>query len=88
MHEKLKCPQFDCDVLPSMDDVKKIVDGDCMEKFKRFKRNTLVARDKNLIFCSKANCETILSKEVNCDKKKPNKLTCPECGQKTCYLCK
>lgn len=88
LHEKLKCPQFDCEVLPSMSDVKKIVDSDCMQKFKRFKRDTMVARDKNLIFCSKPNCDTILNKQINSDKKKQNKLSCPECKSFTCYLCK
>lgn len=70
LHEKLKCPQFDCDVLPSMTDVKKIVDSDCMQKFKRFKRDTMVARDKNLLFCSKPNCDTVLDKRIHHDKKK------------------
>lgn len=71
-----------------MSDVKKIVDNNCMQKYKRFKKDTMVARDKNLIFCSKPDCDSILNKKLNHDKKRHNKLICPDCGQKTCYLCK
>ena len=88
-HDKLKCPQFDCDVTPNIKDVENIVSSNCLEKFKKFNITTAVAKNKNLLFCSKNDCDQVLNKLTdNKEKKKPNKLTCSLCNQKTCYLCK
>lgn len=44
---------------PTEKEIEEIVGVGCYKKFKRFKLNTLVAKDKNLYFCTTADCETV-----------------------------
>ena len=58
--DKLRCPQFGCDVKPTKDEVKFIIDNSVFDKFIKFTNNKTVAQNKNLIFCSTADCEETL----------------------------
>ena len=77
---KLRCPQAGCETKPTPEEVEQIISEDCFKKFSKFQLNRKVAIDKNLIFCSKVECENVLSvKEAV-----KNMATCSRCQQKTC----
>ena len=83
-HQALKCPQWGCDTKPTEEEIQQIINENCYRKFKRFQLNTMVAQDKDLMFCTSPNCENVL------DKRKAVKsiVTCSECGGRSCVKCK
>ena len=84
-HASLKCPEYGCEVRPTEEEVRGMIDAGCFEKYKKFNLNTKVAKDKNLIFCSTPDCGEVLNiKEMS----KKNKITCQKCNKSTCVKCK
>ena len=57
-----------------------LISSDRFEKYQKFSKNSLIANDKNLIFCSTPDCETILDIQVS--------IKCKKCGLKTCKNCR
>lgn len=81
---KLQCPEYGCSTKPSQEEVESIISSDCHKKYTKFQTNRKVAMDKNLLFCSKMGCETVLDMR-EAEKKG---IKCITCKQKTCKSCK
>jgi hypothetical protein len=69
-----------CDNLPSVEEIRTIISEDCYDKYLSFNNNALVAKNKNLIYCSTVDCNSILDTNIT--------LKCIKCGQETCKYCK
>lgn len=81
--DSIPCPEIGCDIVPKLREIKDIINRDCYLKYVRFNRAKMVAKDNQLVFCSKPDCQEVL----NLDDFEGNLLTC-QCGFKTCRLCK
>ena len=68
----MKCPEYGCDNKPTEKEVHSIINENCFQKFIKFRLNTQVAQDKDLMFCTTPNCEMVLNKK----KAKKNKIVC------------
>merc|ERR1712100_105936 len=98
MHENLKCPEYGCEVTPTIKDLESIISTNCMSKYNKFKMSTRVAQDPMLVFCATIDCGKVLDKNLHSSRmlskdgkqtKKwdKNKLTCQRCGHDTCFKC-
>ena len=83
-HDQLKCPEYECQTKPTEEEVKSIINDNCFLKYKKFQLNQKVMMDKNLMFCTTADCEEVLAVQ-NAVK---SKLTCAKCKKETCAKCK
>ena len=81
-HSSLSCPEYGCETIPTHSEIKDLISPSNFEKYNKFEKNLIVAKDFNLCFCSKPNCEQVLVinglKTVQCD----------TCSQITCIKCK
>lgn len=84
-HDDLRCPQYGCQAKPNLDEIKLICTDEVFKKYKRFCDNTLVAKDKNLMFCVTPECETVIDTR---DFKKEKMITCPTCQISICKKCR
>jgi len=82
-HDKLRCPQQGCSVIPSEVDLKSIVTPEVFEKFLSFKKRQEVAQNSNLQFCPSPDCEHVFDLR----KTKAKKLDCPACQLTYCSEC-
>ena len=56
----LKCPEFECKIKPSEQEIQEIISSDNFDKYKKFKQNQIVIKNKNLVFCPTIDCETAI----------------------------
>jgi len=77
-----------CEVVPSVEEIKGIIDDDVYRKYVRFKNQTKVAKDKNLILCGQASCDEVLDIRKAENVKHGRKVNCSTCGEDTCVACK
>ena len=83
-HYLLKCPEYGCEVKPTVEEIRGIINKSCFDKYEKFTLNTKVAQDKDLLFCTTPDCEHIL----NVNNAMKNKITCTKCCKSTCVKCK
>ena len=84
----LQCVDPKCDrKIPDEEVLKLVNDEEIAKKFRRFKRNALLALDKKVIFCCKPNCDGYYYNEKRfyhlCAK-----LHCNACDTRMCWKCK
>ena len=83
-HQDLKCPEFNCELKPTDDEVKKAVSAQTYEKYQQFQNDLKVLLDQETIFCGTPDCKGVLNLlEAN-----KNKLKCKDCKRSTCSKCK
>jgi hypothetical protein len=60
----MKCPQYGCNVKPSVTEIKSIVSPDVFEKYLNFHQDLMVAQDReNLFYCLNINCKNVINKK-------------------------
>jgi hypothetical protein len=78
----LKCPEHECEIKPSEEELREIIRPEVFEKFKKFELNAKVAQESYLIFCPTVNCIGVLNMKDGL------KLSCIECKKEICGKCK
>jgi hypothetical protein len=83
-HAHLKCPEFNCEVKPTDDEILKAVGESVFAKYVKFQSDLKVLLDKETIFCGTPDCKGVL----DLTEAKKNKIKCNKCKKSTCSKCK
>ena len=92
---EISCPDSQCpkEGIFLLDEIKKIVGKELLDKYKGFRLNTEVALDSNRAWCPKPGCNTIChigASATNLTKQPVHKarvVNCPKCEEEFCSSC-